>query len=201
MTSLAHRRAGVVAERVAHPSGREIRRAADDHMRALQPVLAAVRAVVDRDVVDMRQAAEVDLPPRRRRVGVRAGAVAPGSLCTAAASLRLQEVAKGAAARTEFELSMARSGSPPQPTVDELAAPQRRTPLVPAQPPPHMLLVSTAQEPSATQGSNAQPPVGRPRSRFVRPFAPPPPPPPPVAGGPPFPKLPQASNCKRSEQT
>ena len=65
-------------------------------------------------------------------------------------------------ARTEFELSMARSGSPPQPTVDELAAPQRRTPFVPAQPPPHMLLVSTAQDPSATQGSNAQPPVGRP---------------------------------------
>ena len=86
MTSLAHRRAGVVAQRVAHPSGREIRRATHDHMRALQPVLAAVRAVVDRDVVDVRQAAEVDLPPRRRRVGVRAGAVAPGSLCTAAAS-------------------------------------------------------------------------------------------------------------------
>ena len=64
---------------------------------------------------------------------------------------------------------MPRSGSPPQPTVEEDAAPQRRMPLVPAHPPPHMWGVTTSQVPSATQASKAQLPVSRPEATLDRP--------------------------------
>ena len=93
--------------------------------------------------------------------------------------------------------SMARSGSPPQPTVEEDAAPQRRTPLVPGQPPPHMLLVLTAQEPSATHGSNAQLPDGNPSVSLMSCVVDPPPEGgashPPTHGAPPGTNVPQIS--------
>ena len=77
-------------------------------------------------------------------------ATSPASVCEH--ELRRQSV-------SEF-LSTTRSGSPPQPTVEEDVAPQRRTPLTPLMPPPPTLFVCTAHVPCWTQGSNWQLPLG-----------------------------------------
>ena len=63
--------------------------------------------------------------------------------------------------------SIARSGSPPHPTVEELAAPHVRTPFIPDRPPPRALLVVVLHVPSATHGSNAHPPVPSPTVRSI----------------------------------
>ena len=58
------------------------------------------------------------------------------------------------------------TGSPPQPTVEEDVAPQRRTPFRPPICPPPTLFVCIEHVPWATQGSNWQLPYGRFSSRF-----------------------------------
>ena len=63
-------------------------------------------------------------------------------------------------------LSTTRSGSPPQPTVLEAVAPQRRTPLIPLTPPPPTFGVVTAHVFNATHGSNSQLPYGTFASRL-----------------------------------
>ena len=61
-----------VAECTADCSQCEVGRAADDDVRAGQPVLAAVGAVKNRDAVNHSGSTEVHLPPRILCIGMRA---------------------------------------------------------------------------------------------------------------------------------
>ena len=60
------RHLGVVAQRCTLRSrGCKVWRGGDDHVRALQSVLAAVGAVIHTDIHNVRRRSEIDLPPCR----------------------------------------------------------------------------------------------------------------------------------------